>query len=87
MTPNDERTKERIGFLSRLLLAYVAGTYLLAGAAGNYLREWLAHDELAWSNFGIIPAATVAGAIVMTFEVFRPRWTINRLIDQIGEPS
>jgi len=87
MTPNDERTKERIGFLSRLLLAHVAGVYLLGGAAGKFVMEWLAHDELVWGNFGIIPAATVAGAVVMTFEVFRLRWTINRLINQIGVPS
>lgn len=87
MTPKDERTKERINFLSRLLLAHVAGAYLLVGAAGKFAMEWLAHDELVWSNFGIIPAVTVVGAVVMTVEVFRLRWKINRNIDQLGEPS
>jgi len=87
MTPKDERTKERIGFLSRLLLAHVAGVYLLAGALGKFVMEWLAHDEFAWSNFGVVPAITAVAFVVMTFEVFRLRWTINRHIDQIGVPS
>jgi len=87
MTPKDERIKERINFLSRLLLAHVAGAYLLVGAAGKFVMEWLAHDELAWSNFGAVPAATIVGALVMTFEVFRLRRKINRNINQIGVPS
>jgi len=69
------------------LLAHVAGVYLLAGALGKFVMEWLARDELVWSNFGAVPAATVVGAVVMTVEVFRLRWTINRHIDQIGVPS
>lgn len=88
MTPNQiESVKERINFLSRMMLAYVAGIYLLAGALGNHLMEWLSRDEFAWSEFGIVPAVGVVFFIGMTFEVFRLRRVINRHIDQIGEPS
>jgi len=87
MSPKDERIKERINFLSRLLLAHVAGVYLLAGAAGKFAMEWLAQDEFAWSNFGVVPTVTVVGAVVMTVEVFRLRRAINRNIDQLGVPS
>jgi len=86
MTPNQiESAKERINFLTRTMLAYIAGVYLLAGAVGSYLMEWLGSDELLWSEFGIIPAIAVAVFVVMALEVFRLRWTINRQIDRIGE--
>jgi len=88
MTQNQiERLKERINFLSRTMLACVAGVYLLAGALGKFVMEWLARDEFAWREFGIIPAITAVAFVIMVFEVFRLRWTINRHIDQIGEPS
>jgi len=87
MSPKDERIKERINFLSRLLLAHVAGVYLLAGALGKFVMEWLSRDEFSWSGFGVVPAITAAAFVIMVFELFRLRWTINRHIDQIGEPS
>jgi len=87
MTPKDERTKERINFLSRVLMVYVAGVYLLFGAAGNFFLEWLESDEIVWRNF--VAAAVV---VVVFFGVLSLVGTliyrnINRHIDQIGESS
>jgi len=89
MTPNEiEGVKERINFLTRTMLAYIAGVYLLAGALGGHVMEWLARDELVWSEFGIIPAFGVALFIAMTAEALRLRRKINRHIDQIiGKPN
>jgi len=51
MTPNEiEGLKEEINFLSRILMAYIAGVYLLAGAVGNYLMDWF-----AWGVWGVVP--------------------------------
>ena len=85
MTPNQiESAKERINFLTRLLLAYIAGIYLLVGSAGNHLMDWLANDELGWREFGIIPAATVVTAIVLSFLAARLYWKIDGFLDRIG---
>lgn len=80
-----ESLKERINFLSRTMLACVAGLYLLAGAIGGYLIEWLERDEFAWSEFGIVPTIAVVAFIVLSFEVFRSRRKINGYINQLGE--
>ena len=40
-----ESAKENINFLSRTMLAYIAGAYLLAGAVGNYLVVWFEKGE------------------------------------------
>jgi len=86
MTQNQiERLKERINFLSRTMLACVAGVYLLAGAIGGYMIDWLARDEFAWSAFGIVPTIAVVAFIVLSFEAFRLRRKINHHIDQLGE--
>jgi len=88
MSPNQiERLKERINFRSRILLAVVAGIYLLIGAVGGYLLEWFERDEIVWSEFGIVPAVGIVAIIVMSpFLVVLYR-RINRDIDQLGEPS
>jgi len=87
MTPNDERTKERINFLSRVLMVYVAGAYLLFGAAGNYFLEWFESDEIVWRNF--VAAAVVAVVFfgILSLVGAHLYRTINRHIDQIGESS
>ena len=86
MTPNEiESAKERINFLTRLLLAYIAGIYLLVGSVGSHLMEWLARDELVLSEFGIIPAVTIVAAIVLSFLAARLYWRIDDLLDRIGE--
>ena len=85
MTPNQiESAKERINFLTRILLAYIAGIYLLVGAIGSHLMDWLANDELGWREFGIVPVATVVAAIVLSFLAIRLYRTINRFLDRIG---
>lgn len=78
-----ERLKERIGFLSRILLAYIAGLYLLAGAIGGYLIEWLSRDEFAWSDFGIVPTIAVVAFLVLTVLATRQYRRIDRYIDQV----
>jgi len=84
MTPNEiESAKERINFLTRLLLAYIAGIYLLIGSAGNYLLDWLERDEYVLSEFAIMPAVTIVAALVLSFFAARLYLTINRFIDQI----
>ena len=86
MTPNEiESAKERINFLTRLLLAYIAGIYLLVGSVGSHLMEWLARDELVLSEFGIIPAVTIVAAIVLSFLAIRLYREIDGLLDRIGE--
>ncbi|MDD9812130.1 MAG: hypothetical protein OXU71_10570 [Gammaproteobacteria bacterium] len=85
MTPNQiESAKERINFLTRTMLAYIAGVYLLAGAVGGYLMEWLGNDELAWSEFGIIPTIAAICMAVLMAEVVRLQRKINAHIDRIG---
>jgi len=86
MTPNQiESAKERINFLTRLLLAYIAGIYLLVGAIGKHLMDYLARDELVLSEFGIIPAVTIVAAIVLSFLAIRLYREIDGLLDRIGE--
>jgi len=59
MTPNQiESLKEYINFLSRVMLAYIAGVYLLAGAVGNFLLDWF-----AWGVWGVVP--TVASVLAV----------------------
>jgi len=65
MTPNQiQSAKEWINFLSRLLLVYIAGVYLLFGATCGYFLEWLERDEIVWRNF-----AVAAGGAVVFFGV------------------
>jgi len=78
-----ERLKERIAFLSRILLAYIAGLYLLAGAIGGYLIEWLSRDEFSWSDFGIVPTIAVVAFLVLTVLATRQYRRIDRYIDQV----
>ena len=86
MTPNQiESAKERINFLTRTMLAYIAGVYLLAGAVGGYLMEWFARDELVLSEFGIIPTIAIVSMAVLMAEVVRLQRKIGRLIEQIRE--
>ena len=86
MTPNEiEGLKERINFLSRVLLAYIAGIYLLVGSVGSHLMEWLARDELVLSEFGIIPAVTIVAAIVLSFLAIRLYRKINGFLNRFGE--
>jgi len=88
MTPNQiERLKERIAFRSRILLALVAGIYLLIGAVGGYLLEWFERDEIVWSDFSVIPIIGIVAIIVMSFVAARLYREIDGDIDQIGEPS
>ena len=65
--------------------AGLSGVYLLAGAVGSHLMEWLGRAELVWREFGIIPAAAIAAAIILSLEVVRLQRKINSLITQIGE--
>lgn len=86
MNPNQiDSAKENIGFLTRTMLAYIAGVYLLAGALGNYLVGWFERGDFAWVDFGIMPTATIAGTIGLSLEVIRLQWKIRGLIKQIGE--
>jgi len=82
-----EGAKERINFLSRILLAYVAGIYLLAGAVGNYLFGFLERDKIVWSEFAIMPTVSIGIIIVMSVDLLRVRWAINRHIAQIEKAS
>ncbi len=79
MHPNQiESAKENINFLSRAMLAYIAGGYLLAGAVGNHLAGWF--EQGNWS------IATVC-LVGLGSEVVRLQRKIRRLIRQIGETS
>jgi len=84
MTPNEiEAAKEDINFLSRILIAYIAGIYLLGGALGAHTMEWLASDELVWSEFGIVPAVGLVVLFGLTAEAARLLRKIRRIINQI----
>jgi len=88
MTSNQiENLKERINFRSRILLAVVAGVYLLIGAVGGYLLEWFERDEIAWSEFAVMPAVGIAVIVIMSFVAVVLYRKINGDINQIGEPS
>jgi len=88
MSPNQiEGMKERISFLTRTMLAYVAGIYLLAGAVGNYLMDFLERDEIVWSEFATMPAVGIGVIIVMSVALFRVRRAINRHIAQLEKSS
>jgi len=88
MTPNQiERLKERIGFRSRVLLALIAGIYLLIGAVGGYLLEWFERDEIVWSDFSVIPIIGIVAIIAMSFVAAILYREIDGDIDQLGEPS
>jgi len=82
-----ESLKERINFLSRTMFAYIAGIYLLAGAVGNYLMDFLERDEVVWSEFAIMPAVGIGIIIVMLVALLRLRRKINRFIAQIENAS
>jgi len=87
MSPKDEvekpESKERINFLSRILLAYIAGIYLLAGAIGGFMIEWLSRDEFAWSDFGIVPTIAVVAFGGLSLLATRLYRRIDRYIDQV----
>jgi len=88
MSPNQiEGMKERIGFLTRTMLAYVAGIYLLAGAVGNYLMDFLERDEVVWSEFAVMPAVSIGIIVVMSVDLLRVRRAINRHIAQLEKSS
>lgn len=88
MTPNEiEAAKEDINYLTRILLAYLAGVYLLGGALGAHTMEWLASDELVWSEFGIVPAVGLVVFFGMLAEAARLSRKIRRLINQIRGAS
>jgi len=74
-----ESAKENINFLTRTMLAYTAGIYLLAGAVGNYLVVWFEKGE--FDTVSIIAAARL-GALVA--EVVRLQLKIKGIIKQIG---
>jgi len=76
-----DSAKENINFLTRTMLAYIAGVYLLAGAVGNYLAAWLVEK----GDIDIVPAIAGACTIVLSLEVARLQRKIKRLIQQIGE--
>lgn len=80
-----ESAKENIGFLTRTMLAYIAGVYLLAGAVGNYLVGWFGRGEFAWGDFDIVPAVAMVCAIGLSLEVARLQLKIKGIIKQIGE--
>jgi len=79
-----DSAKENIGFLTRTMLAYIAGVYLLIGAVGNYLAGWLERGEFVWADFDVVPTIAIAGAIGLSMEVIRLQWKIRGLIKQIG---
>jgi len=88
MTSNQiENLKERINFRSRILLAVVAGVYLLIGAVSGYLLEWFERDEIVWSEFAVMPAVGIAVIVIMSFVAVVLYRKINGDINQIGEPS
>ena len=81
MNPNQiDSAKENIGFLTRTMLAYIAGGYLLAGALGNYLVGWFERGE-----FGTVAAIIIAGTVGLSLEVARLQRKIKNLIQKIGE--
>jgi len=74
-----ESAKENINFLTRTMLAYTAGIYLLAGAVGNYLMDWF-----VWGDWSIIATIAAVCMGVLTAEAARLQRKIKRLIKQIG---
>jgi len=74
-----DSAKENINFLTRTMLAYIAGAYLLAGTVGNHLVVWFEKGE--FDTLSII-AAVCLGALVA--EVVRLQRKIRRIIRQIG---
>jgi len=74
-----ESAKENINFLTRTMLAYIAGVYLLAGVVGNYLVGWFERD--VWSIMATIAAVCMG---ILMAEVARLQRKIKRLIKQIG---
>jgi len=82
-----ENLKERINFRSRILLAVVAGVYLLIGAVSGYLLEWFERGEIVWSEFAVMPAVGIAVIVIMSFVAVVLYRKINGDINQIGEPS
>lgn len=81
MNPNQiDSAKENIGFLTRTMLAYIAGVYLLAGAVGNFLAGWLERGD-----FDIVSVIVAVLATGLSLEVARLQWKIKGLIKQIGE--
>ena len=80
MTPNQiESAKESINFLTRTMLAYIAGVYLLAGAVGNYLADWF-----AWGVWSIVATIACVCMVILMVEVARLQFKIRRAIKQIG---
>ena len=76
-----ESAKENINFLTRTMLAYIAGVYLLAGAVGNYLAGWLVEK----GDIDIVPAVATVCTAGLMLEVARLQLKIKGLIKQIGE--
>jgi len=86
MTPNQiQSAKERINFLSRTLMVYVAGVYLLFGAAGNYFLEWLEREEIVWRNFAVALVAAVVGFAILSLIGAIVYRAISNHITQIGK--
>jgi len=84
MTSNEiEGLKEHIAFRSRILWAVVAGIYLLIGAVGGYLLEWLEIDEAVRGDFAVVPAAGIAAIIALSVAAVFLYRAINGDIDQI----
>lgn len=83
-TPNEiESARDEIGFLTRTMLAYIAGVYLLAGAVGNYLFDFLERDKIVWSEFAVMPAVSIGIIVVMSVDLLRVRRAIDRRIAQL----
>ena len=81
MSPNQiDSAKESIGFLTRTMLAYIAGVYLLAGALGNYLVDWFERGD-----FDIVSVIVAVFAAGLSLEVARLQRKIKNLIQKIGE--
>jgi len=84
MTSNEiEGLTEYIRFHSRMWWAVVAGIYLLIGAVGGYLLEWLEIDEAVRGDFAVVPAAGIAAIIALSVAAVFLYRAINGDIDQI----
>jgi len=64
-------------------LKYIVPIYLLIGAVGGYLLEWLEIDEAVRGDFAVVPAAGIVAIIVMSVAAVFLYRVIDRDIDQI----
>jgi len=88
MSPSQiEGVKENINFLTRVMMAYIAGVYLLAGAVGKFVMEWLMRDELVWSEFGIVPTVATVCMVILMAEVVRLQRKVRRFLGLLGVKS